>query len=418
MQISNSSINNNSIFRKLNPSFKLAMFVLTIIAVFVPSGFFSQILVVSMILIQFAMAKLSKKTYLNILKVFLTIFALFLLINWISIKMPMAVYTANNNFFGIGNWNNVDGLLWNGNGSSLYQDGTFISTIYGGEVIGQIPLNHLAWFSSGDGLATVDKWIKNIDPKLYADAIEKVGQYHGDMSPVEQRALLYLMNNQYVFDGIKYNVSIIQNIPGEWMARNLICNQMGALAYTSSFSALGPFGIIKAFHISVRVISIIILSSILTQTTTPSELTNGIEKLLSPLKVFKFPASECALILSVGIRFIPSLLSESKKILNAQASRGLDYNNGNVIDKVKSLISLIIPLFSISIKKSDELASAMDARSYNPRATRTQYRKLTICKYDYIYFAITLFILTFTIFSEFLNLVFMPFGIIEAALVL
>ena len=82
--------------------------------------------------------------------------------------------------------------------------------------------------------------------------------------------------------------------------------------------------------------------------------------------------------IAIAIRFVPSLLDESQKIMKAQASRGVDFNNGNLKDKAKSLVSLVVPMFSIAFKKADDLASAMEARNYNPRYVRTRYRNYSV----------------------------------------
>ncbi|MGL4950502.1 MAG: energy-coupling factor transporter transmembrane component T [Mycoplasma sp.] len=415
IKISNSSVTNTSIFRKINPSFKLIIFILSIFMIFIPAGFFGQLIVLAFVAIQLILAKFSKRTYWNILKTFVTILAIFLLVNWISIKMPMAVYMGGDKFTGIGSWLNIESLMWDKSG--MYDNNIHISNLFGGEVVGYIKPEHITYYATAN-TKIVNSWIKTIDTDQLAVALAKIKEYNPLFTDAEAKSMLYLLNNSYEFDGIKYGTMIIQNIPSEWMSKNLLCNQMGGVVYKSTVASFGPLGITKAIQISIKVTMIIISSTILTTTTTPSELTNGIEKIFSPLKIFRFPASECALILSIGIRFIPSLLSESKKILNAQAARGLDYYNGNIADKIKALVSLIIPLFSISIRKSDELAFAMDARAYNPRATRTQYRKQTVSSIDYVYLFISFFVLALTIFIQVYKFVLLPFGLIEAAMVL
>ncbi|MGL4951388.1 MAG: energy-coupling factor transporter transmembrane component T [Mycoplasma sp.] len=418
IQISNSTITNKSIFRKINPSFKLVIFIISIFMIFIPSGFFGQLIVLSFILTQLALARLTKWTYLNILKVFITIFALFILINWISVKSPIGVFLegGSKNFLGIGSWSNFDSLLWD-KGSMYGDEPIFISKLFGGEVTGQVSIEHVNHFQL-EGNKMVTSWINSLKQDQLEKARSIVMLHTGETSVERVDIWLYLLNNSYEIGGVKFNNIIIQNIPNAWMQGNLLCNPLGGVNYNSAFHSFGPLGIVTALQVSIKVILIIISSSILTSTTTPSELTNGIEKLFSPLKIIRFPANECALILSIGIRFIPSLLMESKRILNAQAARGLDYYNGNFKDKIRALISLIIPLFSISIRKSDELAYAMDARAYNPRASRTRYRRESVSKWDYIYLGIAAFVVSLTAFLQFFNFIFLPFGIIEAALVL
>lgn len=128
--------------------------------------------------------------------------------------------------------------------------------------------------------------------------------------------------------------------------------------------------------IILRLILIICFSSLLTFTTKPTELTLGIEKVLAPLKLLKVQVSELALMISIALRFIPTLLEETQKILKAQTSRGADFSEGNVKDKIVQIISLLIPMFIISFKRAEDLANAMEARGYVPGQRRTSLRKL------------------------------------------
>ena len=134
-------------------------------------------------------------------------------------------------------------------------------------------------------------------------------------------------------------------------------------------------GIIKTCYIIIRLLLIIMVTTILTATTKPMELTFALEWLLSPLKVVKVPVHIIAMTLSLALRFIPTLAEEANKIMRAQASRGVDFKEGKLKDKFKAITSLIIPLFVTSILRSGELADAMEARGYNPLGKRTKYRK-------------------------------------------
>jgi energy-coupling factor transport system permease protein len=134
--------------------------------------------------------------------------------------------------------------------------------------------------------------------------------------------------------------------------------------------------LVNGGFIILRLILIISISSLLTFTTKPTDLTLGIEKVLAPLKVFKVPVSELALMISISLRFIPTLLEETQKILKAQTSRGADFSEGNVKDKIVQIISLLIPMFIISFKRAEDLANAMEARGYVPGRKRTSLREL------------------------------------------
>jgi energy-coupling factor transport system permease protein len=139
------------------------------------------------------------------------------------------------------------------------------------------------------------------------------------------------------------------------------------------------------------------LTTILTTTTKPLDLTYGLESLMSPLKRVKFPAHEIAMTISIALRFIPTLLEEADKIIKAQASRGVDLAEGKLKDKITALISLIIPLFISSFQRSEELANAMEARGYDPAGVRTRYRILALKRRDVIALIIGVLIMTASI---------------------
>ena len=125
-------------------------------------------------------------------------------------------------------------------------------------------------------------------------------------------------------------------------------------------------------------------ASLLTLTTSPVEIADGIESLLYPLKWIKFPVHEFALIMSIALRFIPTLLEETDRIIKAQKARGSDFENGNIFKRAKALIPVLIPLLISSFRRADELADAMDARCYSGSKNRTKYKKMTLSWRDLI----------------------------------
>ena len=129
-------------------------------------------------------------------------------------------------------------------------------------------------------------------------------------------------------------------------------------------------------YIILRLILMISLTMVLTASTKPMDLTYAFEWYMTPLKVIRFPVHEIAMTLSIALRFIPTLLDETDRIMKAQASRGVDFNRGGLFKRFKAVISLIIPLFVSAIQRSEELSDAMEARGYDPRAKRTRYRRL------------------------------------------
>ncbi|WP_033160934.1 energy-coupling factor transporter transmembrane component T family protein [[Mycoplasma] collis] len=146
---------------------------------------------------------------------------------------------------------------------------------------------------------------------------------------------------------------------------------------------IGEF--IKAFSLAFRIYTMLIITTLLIYTTKPILLTKAIEDLISPLKLLKVNTSVIAMIISIAIRFIPTLLLETNRILKAQASRGVDFKNGKIKDKIKSMVSLTIPLFVLSFSRAEDLANAMEVRGYIPYAKRTRYRNLKLKWYDIIF---------------------------------
>jgi energy-coupling factor transport system permease protein len=136
----------------------------------------------------------------------------------------------------------------------------------------------------------------------------------------------------------------------------------------------------------VRLFLLVLGSSLLTLTTTPVSLADGIESLLSPLKVIRFPVHELALIMSIALRFIPILTDETGRIMNAQKARGADFETGGLLKRVKAIIPILIPLLISAFRRADELGDAMDARCYSGSKVRTKYKKLTLGWRDFVAF--------------------------------
>ncbi|AUZ37021.1 energy-coupling factor transporter transmembrane protein EcfT [Bacillus sp. MBGLi79] len=136
-------------------------------------------------------------------------------------------------------------------------------------------------------------------------------------------------------------------------------------------------GLVQGIFISLRFVYLIMITTILTLTTTPIEVTDGLEHLLGPFKKLKLPVHELALMMSISLRFIPTLLEETDKIMKAQMARGVDFTNGPVKERVKAIVPLLVPLFVSAFKRAEELATAMEARGYRGGEGRTKYRQLT-----------------------------------------
>ena len=132
------------------------------------------------------------------------------------------------------------------------------------------------------------------------------------------------------------------------------------------------------FYLALRLILLVLGSSILSLTTTPVALTDGIESLLKPLTLIKFPVHDLALTMSIALRSIPTLANETERIINAQKARGAEFDSGNIVKKAKALIPVLIPLLISAFRRGDELGDAMDARCYSGSKIRTKYKKLTL----------------------------------------
>ncbi|MBQ8372440.1 MAG: energy-coupling factor transporter transmembrane protein EcfT [Clostridia bacterium] len=157
-------------------------------------------------------------------------------------------------------------------------------------------------------------------------------------------------------------------------------------------------GIIRAVFMTLRVIVLIIgTSMLLTYTTSPISLTDGIESLLSPLKKIKVPVHSFAMMMSIALRFIPTLIEETDKIMSAQKSRGADFSSGGLIKRAKALIPILIPLFVSSFKRADELATAMECRCYRGDKNRTKLVKLSYKFRDFVWMLLFAALLAATI---------------------
>ena len=139
----------------------------------------------------------------------------------------------------------------------------------------------------------------------------------------------------------------------------------------------------------VRIICLIVGTSLLTYTTSPIDLTDAIERLLSPLKKIKVPVHELAMMMTIALRFIPTLIEETDKIMSAQKARGADMETGSLIQRAKALIPVLIPLFVSSFRRAEELALAMECRCYHGGEGRTRMKQLKTSAVDYIAFAFT-----------------------------
>lgn len=157
----------------------------------------------------------------------------------------------------------------------------------------------------------------------------------------------------------------------------------GDTVYRWSFITITDKGINSAIFFSIRLILLIIGSSLMTFTTTPNQLTDGLEKVMKPLNHLKVPVHEIAMMMSIALRFIPILLEETDKIMKAQMARGADFETGGLIKKAKSMIPILVPLFVSAFRRANDLAMAMEARCYRGGDGRTKMKPLKYHSRDY-----------------------------------
>lgn len=157
---------------------------------------------------------------------------------------------------------------------------------------------------------------------------------------------------------------------------NLFLTRDGEVLFHAWIFTITEGGLRTAVYMAIRLIYLIIGSSLMTFTTTPNELTDGIEKLLHPLNKIRVPVHEAAMMMSIALRFIPILLEETDKIMKAQIARGADLESGNIIQRAKNMIPILVPLFVSAFRRANDLAMAMEARCYRGGEGRTKMKPL------------------------------------------
>ena len=162
----------------------------------------------------------------------------------------------------------------------------------------------------------------------------------------------------------------------------------GEVVWKLGFIKVTKEGLVLAGTMAIRLVYLVIGSSIMTLTTTPNQLTDGLERLLRPLNKLHVPVHDIAMMMSIALRFIPILLEETDKIMKAQIARGADFENGNLIQKAKNMVPLLVPLFISAFRRANDLAMAMEARCYHGGDNRTQMKPLCYKKRDHMAYVI------------------------------
>lgn len=171
---------------------------------------------------------------------------------------------------------------------------------------------------------------------------------------------------------------------------NMIFIRTGKVIFTFGILKITMDGVIISAKLCIRLVMLVLGSSVLTLVTSPIALTEGIEALLKPTKKIGVPAHEIAMMMSIALRFIPTLIDELDKIKKAQMARGADFDTGGLVAKAKSMIPLLVPLFVSAFRRADELAMAMEARCYRGDVNRTKMKQLKYGKNDFIAYSIVI----------------------------
>lgn len=189
---------------------------------------------------------------------------------------------------------------------------------------------------------------------------------------------------KYILKGLKSILFILLFT----VALNMFFTSTGEIIFELGFLKITDEGIVLALKMAIRLVLLIIGSSLLTLTTSPIELTDGIENLLNPFRKIGVPAHEIAMMMSISLRFIPILLEETDKIMKAQTARGADFESGNIVKRAKAMIPIMVPLFISAFRRAEELAMAMEARCYRGGVGRTRLNRLQYKQGDYMTFGL------------------------------
>jgi len=318
----------------VNPTLKLVTVILLIILTFMSKTILSFSGVFLIVLIIWLLSKPTAKANLSIFIYAVFAFVLLFIINYLTVKSPFVCIFEDNQ---IHTWfGNINIGQYTGVGN--YD--IYVSKIYGGTTY--------------------------IDPTYSTDSYTNAVNYFKD---------------NLSHPGWKFMVYEISNT-----------NQYICIEYSSNWYSLTMVNIFFPAQITFKIIMMIMIVTAFVKVTDNIQLNYAFLNLMYPLKLFRAPIKTWSTIFSLSIRFIPSLIEESKVILKAQASRGVDFGNGNFKDKMKSLTSLIIPMFTISFVKAIDLANAMDVRNFNPMVPNTEYRKFSL-RWQNIVFTVLIFII-------------------------
>lgn len=233
-----------------------------------------------------------------------------------------------------------------------------------------------------------DSFIHKLDPRVkilisivYIAALFIVNNFEGYIFIIAFTGLSIAISKvpvRYIYKGLKPIFVLLLFTA----LINIFMTSGDVLLFRWKFLRIYREGLVLAAFMVLRLSFLIVGTSLLTLTTSPIELTDGIEKLLNPLKKIGVPAHELAMMMTIALRFIPTLMDETDKIMKAQMARGADFESGNIFSRAKNLIPLLVPLFISSFRRADELAMAMEARCYRGGEGRTRMKQLKLTGRD------------------------------------
>ncbi len=245
------------------------------------------------------------------------------------------------------------------------------------------------YFPSDSPLHRLDARVKLVITLLYIVSLFLIKSFIGYAFVIIALAIVIKVSKvpfKFMVKGLKSLVFIIIFTA----LINVFTVKGGETLFTFWKLSITTEGVFFAIKMALRIILLIIGSSLLTLTTTPIKLTDGIEALLKPLSKIGVPAHDIAMMMTIALRFIPTLLDETDKIIKAQQARGADFDTGRLRDKARALVPILVPLFISAFRRADELAMAMESRCYNGRANRTRMNVMKVTSIDYT--AIILFV--------------------------
>lgn len=254
-----------------------------------------------------------------------------------------------------------------------------------------------------------DSFIHKLDPRIkiilsifYIIDLFLINKYLGYVFVIAFTAAIIIVAKiqlRYIYKGLRpiFILLIFTAI------LNILMTPGSNLVFSYGIIKIYKEGLNLAGFMMLRLVFLIIGTSLLTLTTSPIELTDGLEKLMNPLKKIGIPAHELAMMMTIALRFIPTLIDETDKIMKAQMARGADFESGNLIKRAQSLIPVLVPLFISSFRRADELAMAMESRCYRGGNGRTRMKVLKLEGRDFIAVVITLLLIVASIGVRFIK---------------